>query len=159
VVIVYYDFGNNYDAVVYGYGFNGDWFWTNGFLLSNNKYISFVIWKDYNCVGWLAISSYPKSFSYSESDKSAITDHIRGGYAGRNFGDVWMAAQDIQATIATTGGNIFSDKNAYSVVATQSADNTIYAKVCAKDYIAINSQPLPYCHILSMAYFNVFICH
>ncbi len=46
----------NYDVVLYGYGFNNRWFWLNGFLLSNNYYLSIIIWKDYNCVTWYTLN-------------------------------------------------------------------------------------------------------
>ncbi len=50
VVIIPYSSNQNYDAVLYGYGFNGRWFWQNGFLLTDGTYISIIIWKDYNCI-------------------------------------------------------------------------------------------------------------
>ena len=53
VVIIYYNDGNNYDSVLYGYAFNGHWFWLNGWQLKDGYYVSFIIWKDYNCVNWI----------------------------------------------------------------------------------------------------------
>jgi hypothetical protein len=120
VVIVYYGDGKNYDAVLYGYGFNRHWFWLNGFKLTNNRYLSFVIWKDYNCVGWKTINPRKITdlwYSYNTADNNAITSKLQGGYPNRSIGDIWLAAQDIQTTIATTGGNIYNDKDAYTVVA------------------------------------------
>lgn len=50
VVIVYATDLGNYDSVLYGYGFNRYRFWSNGHKVSNDGYISFIIWKDYNCL-------------------------------------------------------------------------------------------------------------
>jgi hypothetical protein len=140
VVIVYYYDGMNYDSVLYGYGFNRHWFWLNGFKLSlsNGNYISFVIWKDFNCVQWITINPNDASYkpsSYITAENTAIIKNLQAGYAGRDVADIWKVAQDIQTTIASTGGNIFSDKNAYSVIATQSTSAYFFAKVCAKDFI------------------------
>ncbi len=62
VAIVYYADRMNYDTVVYGYAFNGHWFWQNGLQLTDQVYISFIIWKDYNCVGWTTIQSQLTSY-------------------------------------------------------------------------------------------------
>lgn len=54
----------NFDAVIYGYAFRNHWLWINGLklytFLENGLiyYGSFIIWKDYNCLGWLTINSY-----------------------------------------------------------------------------------------------------
>jgi hypothetical protein len=81
VAIVSFGDGQNYDAVLYGYAFNGHWFWQNGIQKSLSFYISFIIWKDYNCVRWITLDSnqlgYSKS-TYSDSDTNAITSSIQG---------------------------------------------------------------------------------
>jgi hypothetical protein len=141
VVIVYYGDGFNYDAVLYGYAFNGHWFWSNGFQLSDNKYISFVIWKDYNCVTWVTIDPAAtgyKASSYITADTTAIITKVQAGYQTRNIAEVWLAAKDIQTTIAATGGNIFNDKLAYSVITVPNMMTNFCARVCVKNYFTMS---------------------
>ncbi len=57
VVIACYLMGNH-DSVVYGYAFNGRWFWFNGFRLTDGMYMSFIIWKDFNCVTWFNLDKF-----------------------------------------------------------------------------------------------------
>lgn len=54
VVIAYYPDRKNYDTVLYGYGFRDHWFWFNGVQVAIG-YVSFIIWKDYNCIKWYTI--------------------------------------------------------------------------------------------------------
>lgn len=44
--------GSNVDTVLYGYAFHNRWFWENGFVLTDGNFLTFIIWKDYNCVTW-----------------------------------------------------------------------------------------------------------
>lgn len=102
VVIVFYYDGSNNDAVLYGYAFNGRWFWLNGFQLSNGKFISFVIWKDFNCVQWTTYNpsggNYPTT-SFDSTTSSAISTKLTSGSQNRDVNEIWLAAQDIQASI------------------------------------------------------------
>jgi hypothetical protein len=59
VVLVYYGGTTNYDAVLYGYGFNGHWFWFNRFQISLG-FISLIVWKDFNCIHWYTYDSVAK---------------------------------------------------------------------------------------------------
>lgn len=43
------------DSIVYGYAFNGHWFWVNNYKKSQIG--NFVIWKDYNCHTWMDTAS------------------------------------------------------------------------------------------------------
>ena len=82
VVIYYFTDGNNYDAVLYGYAFNGHWFWLNGFLLSGSYY-SFIIWKDYNCVKWYTYNNADANnavSSFSSIILSNITTFFSNNY-------------------------------------------------------------------------------
>lgn len=50
VVVVHDGMQNsNSDAILYGYAFREHWFWYNGHPMTDNRYVGFVIWKDYNC--------------------------------------------------------------------------------------------------------------
>ena len=66
VVIIYYPDSNNYDSVLYGYAFRRHWFWLNGWKRPDGYYLSFIIWKDYNCVNVITIDDTSMS-SYSSS--------------------------------------------------------------------------------------------
>ena len=91
VVIVYYSDGKNYDSVLYGYGFNGHWFWFNGWKRTDGYYLTFIIWKDYNCVGWLTLSgTFGSSYSYSVA--VAINNNVITGATNRQTSDIWMVA-------------------------------------------------------------------
>ena len=65
VVIVKFGDSINYDSVLYGYSFRGHWFWLNGWERIDGTYMSFIIWKDYNCVGWVNLHSDTMLSSYS----------------------------------------------------------------------------------------------
>jgi hypothetical protein len=56
VVVAYIADKSNSDSVVYGYAFRDHWMWYNGFLMDDGYYVSFIIWKDYNCKGWTSIN-------------------------------------------------------------------------------------------------------
>ena len=55
----------NIDSVLYGYAFRGHWLWFNG--LPNpgdgNHFMGYVIWKDYNCIGWVRLNLTSINFS------------------------------------------------------------------------------------------------
>jgi hypothetical protein len=57
VVVVYISDGTNSDSVVFGYAFRDHWMWYNGYPTNDGYYVSFIIWKDYNCITWGTINS------------------------------------------------------------------------------------------------------
>jgi hypothetical protein len=57
VVVVVLPDSTNSDSVVYGYAFRDHWMWINGFQMDDGTFVSFIIWKDYNCNGWATINS------------------------------------------------------------------------------------------------------
>jgi hypothetical protein len=56
VVVVYTTDSTNFDSVVFGYAFRDHWMWYNGYAMDDGHYVSFIIWKDYNCNGWASIN-------------------------------------------------------------------------------------------------------
>jgi hypothetical protein len=58
------------DAVVYGYSYKDHWYWFNGYRFGP-WYISFVIWKDYNCHGWQKIGDSDLSDGFSTNQKKS----------------------------------------------------------------------------------------
>jgi hypothetical protein len=71
--------GGNADSVLYGYAFRDHWMWYNGLLVDDGQCVSFIIWKDYNCVGWITYNDNlddPSTFDGATTNliKSAITN-------------------------------------------------------------------------------------
>jgi hypothetical protein len=141
VVIVCYTDGKNYDSVLYGYAFNDHWFWLNGFRLANKVYISFIIWKDYNCVTWTTYN--PADAGNVASTYGGLTNTIstiiQGGNKAlnRDTNDIWVVAQDIQPKVMTAG-KILQDKDAYTIIASKSATASFYARFCAAAFTVVN---------------------
>jgi hypothetical protein len=57
VVVAYITDKSNSDSVVYGYAFRDHWMWYNGYAMNDGSFVSFIIWKDYNCNGWTTINA------------------------------------------------------------------------------------------------------
>jgi hypothetical protein len=136
VVIVYFTDNKNYDAVLYGYGFREHWSWFNG-MKTASGYVSFIIWKDFNCAYWFAINpagtGYRASSFYSKNI-TAISTAVSAGKSSRDLGDIWLAAQDIQAQVFTV--NVippFREKYTISVIAAQSSHSTFFGKFCVQN--------------------------
>ena len=119
VVIVYYTDGNNYDSVMYGYGFREHWFWFNGWKRADGTYLSFIIWKDYNCVGWVTYGGGVATSSYSTSITNAIQNAVLGGVINRKTSDIWKVAQSIQSVIPSADSTILQDPLGYTIIASQ----------------------------------------
>jgi hypothetical protein len=138
VAIVTSDDGNNYDAVMVGYGFNGHWFWFNGMRI-NSGYVSFIIWKDFNCVRWITFNPSDPNYQFSSFTAiGKIFDGITAGKSGRDTNDIWSVAKDVQDKFpATDPTTLFNDKLAYTVLASQSQLTIFYGRFCAQDYIVI----------------------
>jgi hypothetical protein len=78
-VVVYLTALTNGDSVLYGYAFRDHWMWYNGFLMDDQHYVSFVIWKDYNCIGWITYDNLvdgPSTFDVTTTNliKTAISN-------------------------------------------------------------------------------------
>lgn len=94
-VVVVYAFDGNWDTVIYGYA---HWMWYNGIKMDDDYYVSLIIWKDYNCLGWFSIngndnllSSYPGT--YSGSALTAMQNLILNLRSSLDRRQVWLAAQ------------------------------------------------------------------
>ncbi len=139
VFIAYYWNG---DFVLYGYAFHNRWFWFNGFEMEDNRLISFVIWKDFNCVTWFEFdeTNNPLYSSYS----GAVANNIQSTIAAdnalpvRDLSDIWKVAQHIQSKIPSSDNTLFQDPLAYTIVAS-STFTTTFARFCAVGYAFVNS--------------------
>ena len=41
-----------YNTILYGYAFREHWMWINGITLDTTYWLTYIIWKDYNCHNW-----------------------------------------------------------------------------------------------------------
>ena len=57
--VLIYSFNSNVDAIIYGYAFRGHWLWFNGLVNpnDNSKFMTYIIWKDYNCIQWNSLNT------------------------------------------------------------------------------------------------------
>lgn len=63
--VVVYSFSSNVDAVLYGYAFRGHWMWFNGLPnpVNSGLFMSYIIWKDFNCIEWRRLNSTSIGFT------------------------------------------------------------------------------------------------
>jgi hypothetical protein len=89
-VLAYIGDGTNGDSVLYGYGFRDHWMWFNGLYMDNTRYISFIIWKDYNCISWHNFNNnYDPSTSFNSFESQMITSAITSFASNVNKDDIW----------------------------------------------------------------------
>lgn len=55
----------------------------------------------------------------------------------RSVDDIWIFAQDIQATVTMSDPSLFQDQTAYTIVAVQTMSAYVFGKFCAKQYMKI----------------------
>jgi hypothetical protein len=58
VVLPYSTSTTSLDTILYGYGFNDHWLWYNGYKMNDGNFVSFIIWKDYNCQTYVSFKGY-----------------------------------------------------------------------------------------------------
>jgi hypothetical protein len=64
--------------------------WYNGFLMDDGYYVTFIIWKDYNCIGWI---THNDNVDFQSTFDGATTKLIKNAIA--NFAsqvdksDIW----------------------------------------------------------------------
>ena len=136
VVIVYYGDGNNYDSVLYGYGFREHWFWFNGWKRSDGTHLTFIIWKDYNCVGWVTYAPISPASSYN----AVIFAELQSVTSGMlPITDIWSVAKNVQSVIPTADPTILQDPLGYTIIASQYAQSTFFARMCVSQYAVVGN--------------------
>jgi hypothetical protein len=148
VVVAYIADGTNSDSVVYGYAFRDHWMWYNGYVMDDGNYVSFIIWKDYNCITWSTINSNKlvngQTTSFDSSTSTAVYFAI-GNYPYSTsppvYNDIWAAAYNFIPFLFSFNSAFMGDK-AYTVVLSQSIKAKYYASVCAKGYFYNNQLPV-----------------
>ncbi len=102
------------DTVVYGYAFRDHWMWYNGYVI-NNAFLSFVIWKDYNCQGWIEPGS---SLTFTSTENAAIIKLSNSFQASADRADIWGTAKKFMNSLVAQTAFSGPDK-AYSLIMTQ----------------------------------------
>ena len=136
VVIVYYPDSINYDSVLYGYGFRAHWFWFNGWQRTDGTYLTFIIWKDYNCIGWVNFMA-PSTFSSSAT--TSITNNVTSASTGLQLSDIWSVAHSIPTTVVAADSTILQDPLGYTIIASQSGSAIFYTEVCVSAYMKVTN--------------------
>lgn len=136
------------DIILYGYGFNDHWMWDNSYKLNEGYSVSFIIWKDYNCIKWVSFSQNgisPSSVqkSYSEDIAGIIMQIIFNPGQDLHMNEVWKSAQAIvnQLNSNSTVSQHLATDRAFTVILSQSAYTIFNLRACFKDYILANNQP------------------
>jgi hypothetical protein len=138
-VVAYIADGTNSDSVVYGYAFRDHWMWYNGYVMDDGKYVSFIIWKDYNCITWSTINSNSLTSNLANSFDATTRDTIFNGLSAynmsptANYFDIWSTAYNFIPYLLSSN-SIFQGDKAYTVVASQALNARYFASVCAKSY-------------------------
>jgi hypothetical protein len=139
VVVVYITDGTNSDSVVYGYAFRDHWMWYNGFLMNDGYYVSFIIWKDYNCIISSTIDSNSLASNLANSFDVTTQNAIYSGVAAysvsasSNYLDIWSTAYGVIPYLINFDSTFQGDK-AYTVIMSQSNNVRYYASFCAKSF-------------------------
>jgi hypothetical protein len=95
VVVAYNaDTTANFDTIFYGYGFKDHWLWYNGYKMNDGKYVTFIIWKDYNCQTYISYKGYAQSItnSFASTDRNLLSVALSTGMPKWRWDDPWRAA-------------------------------------------------------------------
>lgn len=121
VVVVYLYGSTNYDSLVYGYAFRGHWIWLNGYAMIDGNYVTFIIWKDYNCVSWITLNygwySQPNT-SWGDSTTLAIKTILTHYLAVMKKEEIWLSASGFIPLFMASDPNLSGDK-AYTIIMSQ----------------------------------------
>lgn len=115
------------------------WLWFNGYRMNDGHYISFIIWKDYNCHGWITINSNPSNSywysSFSDSDTNNLKDAIYAFIPNANYNDIWKTAKDFVDFLTSKYDSFKGTDKAFTVIFSQTYWVNYFGRVCAKNYL------------------------
>jgi hypothetical protein len=121
VVIVYINtHGENTDTVLYGYAFRDHWMWLNGLAMDDGYYVSFIIWKDYNCITWYAINANDASHSTFDSATNTLIYNALAAYNDGQLNDIWWTAVNLIGNIIGSNSAFQGTDKAYTIIVSQS---------------------------------------
>jgi hypothetical protein len=141
VVVVYVTDKSNSDSVVYGYAFRDHWMWYNGYLMDDGKYVSFIIWKDYNCNGWASINSnkiatMPSSgINTFPPETNSLVYSFINSWGTEQSDDPWGVSVSLITQLQNFDAAFQGNDKAYTIIVSQSYYARYFAKVCALGYI------------------------
>lgn len=125
------------DAVLYGYAFRDHWLWYNGYLLSGGVYtMSFLIWKDYNCLKWMNLGD---SATYTDYDIlsatgfyiTALQPVVSASYSLNPKGtNIWQAAYNLGNLLATDPK---TSSKAFTIIGSEQS-MSLFGRVCATNF-------------------------
>jgi hypothetical protein len=127
--------------VVYGYAFRDHWMWYNGFLMNDGYYVSFIIWKDYNCNGWASINSnlVVKMENYGintfPSETNSLVFSFINQWGNDQKDDPWGVAVNCITSLQAYDAAFQGNDKAYTIIVSQSSSTWYFGKVCALGYI------------------------
>jgi hypothetical protein len=84
------------DAVLYGYSYNDHWYWYNGYIIGE-FYFAIIIWKDYNCQGWLTFDG-SQSSGFTSGQASQIVETIQEQSA-KSDSNIWNVAHEFMTSL------------------------------------------------------------
>lgn len=126
----------NVDAVVYGYAFRNHWLWFNGVPHPENSslFMSYIIWKDYNCFNWIKVGTTGGSFSTNQFNvilalKNAIS-------ANQIINDLWNTAYNY--VVAIESNSNFAN-TAFSAIITQDPTPSYGGYCCTRNQISFTN--------------------
>lgn len=128
VVVVYITDIVNADTVVYGYAFRNHWMWYNGYTMQDGFFVSFIIWKDYNCDHYYEFNSnIPPALNYDLDSAAELNTFTSEQIATWTYEEPWLAAFSYVDTLQKKSG--FEGK-AFSMIMSQSNQAYWFASVC-----------------------------
>jgi hypothetical protein len=135
VVVVYITDGSNSDSVVYGYAFRDHWMWYNGFLMNDGYYVSFIIWKDYNCNGWTSINANVIGGvnTFPAATNSLVYSFVNN-WGTEQSSDPWGVAVNCITSLQAYNAAFQGNDKAYTIIVSQSYYARYFAKVCVLHY-------------------------
>jgi hypothetical protein len=136
VVTIYLSVKGNSDCVFYGYAFRDHWMWFNGYAMNDGYYVTFILWKDYNCVTWVTYNpnSGGPQFSYSLDTVNLIMGAFLSMKSTFTYDDIWSIGHTFLEQLPNYNAAFAGSDKAYSIIITQSYYSSFYARICVKDY-------------------------
>lgn len=114
--------------------------WINGYMTKDSHAVSFIIWKDYNCITWVTHNKNTEDgtpFSYTNVDAidniSAVISRL---YNTVDYNDIWKSAKKYADTLNSDSGlkSVLGADKDFTIIMSQAYYINYYARFCCKDY-------------------------
>jgi alpha-amylase/alpha-mannosidase (GH57 family) len=116
--------------------------------MDDGNYVSFIIWKDYNCNGWNTIDyksvlmTVRGSVNTFPSATHDLANNFANFFATDQSDDPWAVAVSFITQLQNFDAAFQGNDKAFTVVLSQSYNARYFAKVCASGYVYNPSQTL-----------------